>query len=124
MTALYEKSLGFLKDHYTSDFDAWRNRGSWDPDGWEGWEAIGVVNLARLMGEPSILPTAFLSCMTLEHDVLFGFEREDVSQEVLTIADLGICFKANRKIVKDTIAIVLRTFKLPLSSGCSDASRC
>ncbi|KAI0753693.1 hypothetical protein C8Q74DRAFT_1211191 [Fomes fomentarius] len=124
MTTLYEKSLRFLKDHYTSDFDAWRKRGSWDPDGWDGWEPIGVVNLARLMGEPSILPTAFLSCMALEHQVLFGFEREDGYKEVLTMADLGICFKANKEIIKDTIAIVLRTLQSRVSSRCSDASRC
>lgn len=76
------------------------------------------------MGEPSILPTAFLSCMALEHEIISGLEREVGSQEVLTMADLGICLKAKKEIVKDTIAVVLRTFRSPVSAKCGDALRC
>ncbi len=66
----------------------------------------------------------FLSCMSLEREIFFDFEREDGSQEVLTIGDLGICYTVNKDIVKDTITIVLRTFGSPVSSSSSDASQC
>ncbi len=62
--------------------------------------------------------------MSLEREIFFDFEREDGSQEALTIGDLGICYTVNEDIVKDTIAIVLRTFSSPVSSSSSDASQC
>ncbi|KAI0742380.1 hypothetical protein C8Q80DRAFT_1187934 [Daedaleopsis nitida] len=60
---------------------------------------IGVINLARLTGDRTILPTAFLACIcAVRSDVIVcGFRREDGAQEMLSPNDLALYPEANSK---------------------------
>ncbi|KAI0753692.1 hypothetical protein C8Q74DRAFT_330652 [Fomes fomentarius] len=110
MTTLYEESLRYLKSYYTSCFENWIDHQNWVPEGWQTVEVIGVVNLARLTREHSLLPTALLDCTTVHgEELVHGFTREDGSQERLTLQDLGLCFNAKSAIRKASIAVFLRT---------------
>ncbi|KAI0703101.1 hypothetical protein C8Q76DRAFT_753974 [Earliella scabrosa] len=124
MTAAYEQSLQYLKSFFTHDFDIWNKHTRWTPDGWKSGEAIGVVNLAQLIGEPLLLPTALLACVQLGSDVVAGFTREDGSQEHLTLQDLGLCIEATTEIHKARVAAVLSTFTHPLPTTCQDQRNC
>ncbi|KAI0703104.1 hypothetical protein C8Q76DRAFT_801952 [Earliella scabrosa] len=124
LTASYEQSLKYLKSHYTHDFRVWDGIDNWQPEGWGSLEAIGVVNLARLIGEPSLLPTALMTCALLDHDLVDGFTREDGTQENLTLQDLGLCLKAKSSIRKASIRIVLATLAAPPSPQCTEGPIC
>ncbi|TFK88122.1 hypothetical protein K466DRAFT_86287 [Polyporus arcularius HHB13444] len=97
MTRLYDHAVAFLKAQFTADLD---NRdklaaAGWVPSGWKREEVIGVVNLARFVGEPTILPAALLGCMALGSGLVPGFVREDGVTERLSNEDLGICVAAS-----------------------------
>ncbi|KAI0700387.1 hypothetical protein C8T65DRAFT_709696 [Cerioporus squamosus] len=72
----------------------WISHQSMVPDGFEPIHAIGVVNLARLTGCTSILPTALAVCTTLGDKIVTGFTRDDDTHKQLSMADLGRCFRA------------------------------
>lgn len=56
-----QKASEFLKVYYTDTLDAWNEIDAWHPSGWTEEQAIGVVNLARLTGELSLLPAAIIT---------------------------------------------------------------
>ncbi|KAI0742432.1 hypothetical protein C8Q80DRAFT_1188360 [Daedaleopsis nitida] len=123
MTTVYEQPLRYLKNFYTNDFNSWINNSpNWVPEGWDNAAAIGVVNLARLSEEHSILPLALLACTTLGEEVAKGFTREDGSQEKLTPEDLGLCFAAQAEIRKASLTILLRT--LTYAPQCKESGPC
>ena len=124
MTAAYEQSLQYLKKHYTKDFATWDRAHYCNPKGFDAEAAIGVVNLARLIGEPSLLPTAFLACMHLGRGLVDGYTREDGTLENLTLQDLGTCFQAQATLYQERVAMVLRVLSLPVSKHCRDSSAC
>ncbi|KAI1795390.1 hypothetical protein LXA43DRAFT_992550 [Ganoderma leucocontextum] len=110
LETLYEHSLEFLKHHYTGDFKT----------------SVGIVNLARLglLNEPSLLPTALLTCVYMKEDIMQGFEREDGSRETLTLDDIGRCFKASGAIRQATVASVVRTLRDKVFSTCGTQASC
>ena len=56
-------ALSRLKKYYTTDLNAWQNVASRDKYVFvNGWDAITVVELARLTDTLSLLPTAYLAC--------------------------------------------------------------
>ncbi|RPD58544.1 hypothetical protein L227DRAFT_654629 [Lentinus tigrinus ALCF2SS1-6] len=126
MILLYEESLSYLKKHYTNDFSDWvdSNVETGLPEDWAFAEAIGVVNLARLIAEPTLLPTAIMECTDLGKEIVRGFEREDRSQEYLTPEDLGICFLAKSALSEASIQAVLLTFQPIVSLDCKTPSTC
>ena len=124
MTTAYEQSLQYLKKHYTRDFFAWDKVTSWSPEGFAPETVIGVVNLARLIGEPSLLPTAFMACIDLGRALVDGYTREDGTLENLTLKDLGTCFQAQARLHQERVALILRVFSLPVSKECKDSSAC
>ncbi|KAI0742431.1 hypothetical protein C8Q80DRAFT_1108844 [Daedaleopsis nitida] len=119
---LYDQSLRFLKGHYTDDFNTWGNLTRWALEGWADAEAIGVVNLARTVGELSLLPTAPLACAALRKGIARGFTRADGRQETLSPADLDTCFHAKTEVRKASLATLLRT--LAYNPKCKEASAC
>ncbi|TBU24838.1 hypothetical protein BD311DRAFT_855410 [Dichomitus squalens] len=121
---LYEQSLAVLKQYFTDDFWTWRSQRIWVPERFYTVEAIGVVNLARLTGEMSILPTALVSCLVLGSDIVDGFEREDGFKENLTLEDLDLCIRAQAEIRKASVGSVFRRFKPTVSAGCKTAESC
>ncbi|KAH9930962.1 uncharacterized protein B0H18DRAFT_872502, partial [Fomitopsis serialis] len=60
-------------------------------------DAITAVNLARLTGEWSILPTAFYICCQLKAETLvLGNPRADGSKDCLSPSDLAICIDGKK----------------------------
>ncbi|KAI0703096.1 hypothetical protein C8Q76DRAFT_801946 [Earliella scabrosa] len=96
----------------------------WAPKGWDVAQVIGVVNLARFIEEPLILPTALMACTQLEGRILDGYMREDGTTEHLSRQDLALCVRAKTDIQKANAAVILRTLSLPLSSRCTSPTMC
>ena len=110
MTQLVQSTLGFLKSFYTDDFERWNGRvGTRVPPSFEDIHVIGVVNLARLTGEVSILPTALLACCTLA-DITAGFPREDGTLERLSLEDIGCCWKTRAALTTLAIEMQIDTY--------------
>ncbi|KAI1795362.1 hypothetical protein LXA43DRAFT_992451 [Ganoderma leucocontextum] len=108
MSRLVQHTLEYLKDYYPrSSFDVWRKQTK-GPPGFTARHAIGVVNLARLTGEDTLLPVALLTCCGLDEAIVRGCKREDGSREQLSLEDIGLCFKAKGKLVEAAVAMCLR----------------
>ncbi len=121
---LYDHSRAFLKHHDTDDFKTWTQAKHWGPEYWYPNAAIGVVNLARLINEPSLLPTALLICVYIKEDVMQGFEREDGTRETLALDDIGRCLKASGAIRQATVGGVVRTFRDKVCTACKKQDSC
>ena len=124
LNELYEKSRQFLKSHYTDDLDAWTKHTNWQPSHWQENESIGVVNLARLMNDANILPTALMSCVYMDERIVQGFQREDDTMETLTVDDLGRCFRASRVLRQMNLAGILHVLDDIAFPGCRDKGAC
>ena len=116
MDHLVDQSIAYLKSVFTNDLDKWRKRVRVEVWGcvhrlpWnEPAAAIAAVNISRLVGCPSILPTALLVCCSLNARLIQGFKREDGTRETLNKDDFTRCFLARPKLVKESVAIVLST---------------
>lgn len=122
---LYKQSLHLLKRHYTSNLERWTKHDFWRPSHWDTvCYSIGVVNLARLVGEPTLLPTALLACIYMEEDLVQGFEREDGTRETLALEDLGRCFRAMKDIQQAKAASIRRTCTEVLAEACTTKGSC
>ena len=124
LNELYEKSRQFLKSHYTDDLDAWTKHTNWQPSHWQENESIGVVNLARLMNDANILPTALMSCVYMDERIVQGFRREDGTLETLTVDDLGRCFRASRVLWQMNLTGILHVLQDIASPGCTKEKGC
>ncbi|RPD58559.1 hypothetical protein L226DRAFT_147562 [Lentinus tigrinus ALCF2SS1-7] len=100
MDTILNQWLGYLKKHFTSRFKQWISHERMVPEGFDPIHAIGVVNLARLTGCTSILPTAIAVCTTLGEKIVTGFTRNDGIHEQLSMADLGRCFQAKGHLIQ------------------------
>ncbi|KAI0351203.1 hypothetical protein OH77DRAFT_957746 [Trametes cingulata] len=85
--------------------------------------AIGVVNLARLTGELSLLPVALAECCTLGEKIVTGFAFPDGRREQLSAADLGACFRAKDKIIARRVRAAERMFRC-LPEDCKREGGC
>ncbi|PIL24773.1 hypothetical protein GSI_12659 [Ganoderma sinense ZZ0214-1] len=76
--ALLELCVAYLKRFYHDSFDGWRDNSTcMSPPRFERIHAIGVVNLARLLGHPKMLPSVLMACCLLDAEIADGFARED-----------------------------------------------
>ena len=127
---LHDQSLDYLKRHFPSTFDDWMDLHRYGPPDWDDFEEIGVVNLARLTGELSILPAAIIACICGQSvgpggsGIGHGFAREDGSREHLSADDVTVCFDGKTNLRTATIAAVLRTFKPAVSEECKTRPAC
>ncbi len=124
ITSLYDRSLEFLKEKFTNDFDAFLDLDDWIPDNWKMEEAIGVVNLARLIGEPTLLPVALLSCTTLGGQLVRGYERANGTQEHLTIDDQALCINAKITIRKARVTALFNSLAPSPAKACKKVADC
>lgn len=124
MTRLLEHAVRYLKTYYTNDFDAWVAGSRYGPPGFNDVHSLGVVNLARLSGERSLLPTALLHCCMLRGATVRGFEREDGSREQLTLDDIELCFVAKSRLIRESVRIALCVFEPTASRQCKKISEC
>ncbi|OJT11073.1 hypothetical protein TRAPUB_12414, partial [Trametes pubescens] len=87
--------------------------------------AIGAVNLARLIDEPSLLPTALYACCALKSaDLLKGLVHEDGSVEHLALEDLGRCLDACGRLAEKILVLATRIFELSVSKECAAQDTC
>lgn len=108
-----------LFQHYTNDFEAWGSYNHYRPPGFEDVHSIGVVNLAHLTGETSLLPTALLACCLLEGALVGGFEHEDGTREQLTLDDVSQCFVAKTWLYHKSRPSASTRWSVSAASGCS-----
>ncbi len=122
---IYDTALAILKSRYTDNFDHWDSLGSRaSRTGFDDIHAIGVVNLARLIGDSTMLPVALWQCCRLGSDLVRGFAREDGTRENLTIDDLGLCFASQERLIKAGVRARLRVFSPTVSEKCQNAAKC
>ncbi len=124
MKQLYQQAIDYLKDHFTHDFDLWTSIPTWLPCGFEKCSPIGVVNLARLTGEASMLPTALWLCCRLGPELAEGLVYSDGERETLSSADLGLCFVARSRLMQETVLNFIRLFpSIPDYGKCTNPYR-
>ncbi|KAJ3012427.1 hypothetical protein NUW54_g1874 [Trametes sanguinea] len=117
---LVEEGLAILHEHYPDSLSKALSRSS----GFSGLKAIAVVNLARLTGKASLLPTALLACCCLEAEIVKGFEREDGTRERLDPEDLGRCYAAKATLIRTTTASIVSLLDPFPPSSCEDPQKC
>ncbi|TFK84490.1 hypothetical protein K466DRAFT_553494 [Polyporus arcularius HHB13444] len=112
MTSTYQAAMAYLKDHFTTSFSVFQKHGSWVPEGDDFGlvHTIGVVNLARLTGERTLLPLALLECCRKGADIVLGFTYSDGERETLVAEDVGLCFAAKDKLIAATILAYVNVF--------------
>ncbi|KAI1795391.1 hypothetical protein LXA43DRAFT_1108611 [Ganoderma leucocontextum] len=126
---LYSQSMEYLKDYFTDTIECSGIPLSLSlPPGWKELDAIGVVNLARLTGELSLLPSAFIACICAKskgpNGIVHGNTREDGSHEHLSSNDLAVCFNGKTSLRIATIAAVMRTFEPAAPPACERPTAC
>ena len=122
---LVEEVENYLREHFTTDFETWYQSGGSVPEGLQTIEAIGVVNIARLLKCNIILPTALLVCCTLDaRELLSGFDREDGSQEKLAHDDCVRCVDGKRNLMQEISAAVVRAFAPFTTPECQTKAEC
>ncbi|PIL26281.1 hypothetical protein GSI_12037 [Ganoderma sinense ZZ0214-1] len=130
ITQLYSQALDYLKFYFPSSFNNWRELKDYTPPGWEKFEQIGVINLARLTGELSLLPSAFIACVWAEsgkpelEGIGHGFTKEDGTRDLLSPGDLTVCFEAQSRLCRAAITTAMRTFKPVASPECKMPAAC
>ena len=98
------------------------------PPGWKELNTIGIINLARLTRELSLLPSAFVICISTKlmgsDGIMHGSGQEDGSEEHLSPDDLAICFNGKSSVRIATISTVFKTFKPTTSPTCGRWGSC
>ena len=116
--------MDFLRQYYTDDFDAWYPSNLVRPHTFQPVHSIGVVNLARLTNNLSMLPTALMDCCTLGAEIVDGLVREDGTRETLAPDDLGRCFVGRTKMAQASARIAHQMFRQTVAGGCRHSACC
>lgn len=126
MNGLTADAVGYLKQWYAPKYwSDWAGKVLYGLDApFQRVHAIGVVNLARIVNEPAMLPAALLVCCSLEQEIVEGFVREDGTRETLPVEDIGRCFVARALLAQQGFTLVLRLFTHPVSLGCTTLAQC
>lgn len=116
----------YLRRSFPADFRQWdASPFSCVPSPDEAVLAIGAVNLARLIDEPSLLPTALFVCCSLKAtDLLKGYTREDGSVEHLALEDIAGLLDARGGLTEKTLFLAARIFALRVSKTCTAPDTC
>ncbi|RPD76779.1 hypothetical protein L226DRAFT_532804 [Lentinus tigrinus ALCF2SS1-7] len=127
--SLLDNVAKFLQDHFCTDFNLWSAHDDLVPTGWKPVHAIGVVNIARLLGCPSILPTALAVCCAVNGtEMVRGYERADGTRETLCTDDIARCADTARRLSQGTSAAICHAFATHKESArdskCSDPKTC
>ena len=110
--------MSVLRAHFTTNHTSWLKIKTCLPSGFKWADVIGVVNLARLTGEISLLPTALWLCCMQGATLSEGMTYSDGEQETLSPEDLALCVEGSRKLMHSAFTTVLRSFSPPLSESC------
>lgn len=125
MEHLVLQSLEYLSAYYPEDLKTFVLSDTHIPPNFSPEHAVGVVNFARLLDEPSLLPAALLACCQLSGPTLVaGFEREDGTRETLTPEDLGLCIQAKEALIRASVGLALRVCAPAASHKCDSGETC
>ncbi|KAL1938153.1 hypothetical protein VTO73DRAFT_11982 [Trametes versicolor] len=127
MQAMVSQGIQYLQRWFTDDFLVWSEGPLYEDDcPIQKEHAIGVVNLARLVDEPSLLPTALLACCALDETIAHGYTCEDGTRETLSADDLGRCFAARTTLAARMLTLALRIFEPRVrdSDACTGRAAC
>ncbi|PIL26466.1 hypothetical protein GSI_12224 [Ganoderma sinense ZZ0214-1] len=121
-----EQAIASLKERFTDSFDAWEARTGPATIKVRSRQAIGVINLARLVDRPSLLPLAFYKCATLGSAVLDGYKREDnlKSIEHLSREDEKRCIDGRVRLAEAALTVLAEVFTARPCGGCKTHARC
>ena len=87
--------------------------------------SISVVNLARLVGRPSLLPTAFYYCALLGGEILSGYSSpETMTVEFLSPEDLKRCIDGRNTLGEEAVRLLSRIFITRPCEGCATQAAC
>lgn len=116
MPGVYQQAMRYLKDHFTHDHDRWDSQPTYLPPGFEERSPIGVVNLARLTGELTLLPVALWMCCRLGAEITEGLVYSDGERETLSPEDMGRCFVGRTKLVQEGLLNLDGLFAAPATT--------
>ena len=119
------QAIGLLQErHFSPDYSAWQERTVLPNILTQGHVAIGVINLSRLTGVTSLLPTAIYGCVRLGSAILDGWRRDDGVVEYLTPQDLKLCLDLRDALDSEAAAIFLRLFDGTPCAKCIEPESC
>ena len=109
--SLVDDGVRYLEAYFTTNFDVWEKlrKGVRDvPFTFSenpAADAIDTVNLARMVGKPSLLPLALYLCSQLDPvDLIEGVKRSDSDEDTrvfsLSGADVALCLRAKEAPLK------------------------
>lgn len=124
MTSLLKQAVDYLKTYYTNDYASWQKHNLFVPPNFSDVHSIGVLNLVRLLGETSLLPTVVFACCQLNLRLVRGFARADGTREQLTPDDLALCVTAKTRLMQESVRVVLLTIQPRLAKGCKTTAQC
>ena len=120
---VFDQAIAPLEEYFTDDFSAWECNDKRVVDVAHE-HCIGVVNLARLVDKPSLLPTALYQCSLLGSAVLDGYRRADTSIEHLLPEDLRRCICGRNRIAREVNAILSEVFVADPCEQCTSPDGC
>lgn len=127
MGVLVDHAVAYLKTWYAAPaFDTspkWHSLYSDDSAPGQIY-AIEVVQLARLIHEPSLLAPALFLCCSLGEKIVQGYKLDDGSCSALSLEDLGRCFAARSRLADETVSLVLSVFSPPVAKACATPETC
>ncbi|KAM5544851.1 hypothetical protein V8D89_001749 [Ganoderma adspersum] len=100
-----------LKGTFTTELAVWDAAGALlEGSAFEFDQAVEALNLFRLLGRPEMVPVALYGCCQLPPaDLLCGIARSDgATREQLAPADLVLCLEAKGRLLRATVALVVR----------------
>ncbi|TFK85592.1 hypothetical protein K466DRAFT_494463 [Polyporus arcularius HHB13444] len=121
---LVDHAVGYLKEYYTDDYAQWKSHKMLPPPRFELVHAIGVINLARLVGCETLLPTAIIHCCQLGGDVVHGLPLADGTTEHLSPDDLDMCVHAGLLLARECVGAALRVRSPAISTFCQTPVQC
>ncbi|KAJ8474732.1 hypothetical protein ONZ51_g7032 [Trametes cubensis] len=95
--------IEYLRKFYPSYYDplSLRNPPPSNPPGFQPIHCVGVVNLARSIGEDTLLPVALARCMVMPFSELSaGFVRADGVRETCSLDDIGRIVEAQKNLAQ------------------------
>ncbi|KAI1795306.1 hypothetical protein LXA43DRAFT_1090956 [Ganoderma leucocontextum] len=119
-----DQAIAALEEYFTSDFDIWERGANLGAVAFNPKHAIGVVNLARLVDRPSLLPLAFYQCVSLGGEVVNGYRREDGSMECLDISDIKRCIDGRNELAAKAAGFISDVFVMHPCARCETPGDC
>ncbi|OBZ69624.1 Molybdenum cofactor sulfurase [Grifola frondosa] len=122
MEGVQESALALLNEHFTHKFEKWDVQNRKTPLRISGTQVIGAVNIARLVGADSILPSALYTCCQLGSEIMDGYQHEDGIVEHLTTEDIKRCLCARKELMEASASLaVLMWAGTRVSDNCTNA---